>query len=98
MLDSRPRGCGFEPHRGHCIMSLSKTQNSLFRIGSTQEDLSRHNWKIIDWDIKNQIKQKKNMFSAKVQLALIGALGKINIQEGDHDVTCPFEKPEPTRR
>ena len=23
-----------------------------------QEDLSRHNWKIVDWDVKNQIKQK----------------------------------------
>ena len=73
-------------------MSLCKTQNALFRIGSTQEDLSRHNWKIIDWDIKNQIKQKKNMFSAKVQLALKDASGKFNIQEGDHDVTCPFKE------
>ena len=27
--------------------------------GSTQEDLSWHNWKIVDWDIKNQIQQKK---------------------------------------
>ena len=24
MLDSRPRGPGFEPHRRHCILSLSK--------------------------------------------------------------------------
>ena len=27
MLDSRPRGCGFEPHRSHCIVSLSKNIN-----------------------------------------------------------------------
>ena len=27
MLDSRPRGCGFEPHRRHCIVSLSKNIN-----------------------------------------------------------------------
>ena len=26
VLDSRPRGCGFEPHRHHCVVSLSKTQ------------------------------------------------------------------------
>ena len=26
-LDSRPRGCGFEPHRCHCIVSLSKNIN-----------------------------------------------------------------------
>ena len=25
VLDSRLRGCGFEPHRRHCVMSLSKT-------------------------------------------------------------------------
>ena len=25
VLDSRPRGSGFKPHRRHCIVSLSKT-------------------------------------------------------------------------
>ena len=25
VLDSRPRGCGFEPHRHYCVVSLSKT-------------------------------------------------------------------------
>ena len=27
VLDSRPRGRGLEPHRRHCIVSLSKTYN-----------------------------------------------------------------------
>ena len=27
MLDSRPRGCGFEPHPRHCVVSLSKNIN-----------------------------------------------------------------------
>ena len=27
VLDSRPRGRGFEPHRHHCIVSLSKNIN-----------------------------------------------------------------------
>ena len=27
VLDSRPRGRGFEPHRRHCIVSLSKNIN-----------------------------------------------------------------------
>ena len=27
MLDSRPRGRGFEPHRRHCVVSLSKDIN-----------------------------------------------------------------------
>ena len=25
VLDSRLRGCRFEPHRGHCFVSLSET-------------------------------------------------------------------------
>ena len=33
----------------------------LFSTGSTQEDQSRHNWKIVDWDVKNQNKQTKNV-------------------------------------
>ena len=27
VLDSRPRGCEFEPHRRHCVVSLSKNIN-----------------------------------------------------------------------
>ena len=27
VLDSRPTGCGFEPHRRHCVVSLSKNIN-----------------------------------------------------------------------
>ena len=30
--------------------------------GSTQEELSLHNWKIVDWDVKNQIKQTNKPF------------------------------------
>ena len=32
---------------------------SLLTTGSTKEALSRHNWKIVDWNRKNQIKQTK---------------------------------------
>ena len=33
VLDSRPRGRGFEPHRHHCVVSLSENINpSLFLI------------------------------------------------------------------
>ena len=30
----------------------------LFSTGSTQEDSSGHEWENVDWDVKNQIKQK----------------------------------------
>ena len=40
VLDLILRGCGFEPHRCHCVVSLSKTHLSLLSTGLTQEDLS----------------------------------------------------------
>ena len=43
VLDSRPRDCGFEPHRRNYAVSLSKMHLSLLSPGSTQEDPSQHN-------------------------------------------------------
>ena len=63
-MDWRLKGPKFEPHGRHCVVSLSKTHLSLLSTGSTQEDQSRHNWKIIDWVVKNQIKANfKYMYS-----------------------------------
>ena len=39
-------------------MSLRKTLYPLLSIGSIQEDLYRHDCKIVDRDIKNQTKPK----------------------------------------
>ena len=58
VLDSRLRGRGLKPQRRHCVVSLSKAHLSLLRTGSTQEGPSRHNWKIVDWDVKNQTSKK----------------------------------------
>ena len=33
VLDSRPRGRGFEPHRGHCVVSLSKNIYPSLELG-----------------------------------------------------------------
>ena len=38
-------------------MCLSKILYLLLSTGSMQEDQSQHDWKIVDWDIKNQNKQ-----------------------------------------
>ena len=43
VLDSRPSGCGFKPHRRCYIVFFSKTHKSLLSTGSTQEDPSGHN-------------------------------------------------------
>ena len=44
VLDLRSESCRLEPHRQHCVVSLSKTHYpriSLLSTGSTQEDPSR---------------------------------------------------------
>ena len=56
VLDSRPRGRGFKHHGRHCVVSLNTAHLSLLSIGSIQEDRSQHDLKIVDRDIKNQIK------------------------------------------
>ena len=61
VLDLISRGCGFEPHRGHCVMSLSKTRYPLLSTGSTQEVPSRYDCKIVNRDIKNRNKQQNKM-------------------------------------
>ena len=58
---------GFEPYQPHFVVSLSKTHLSLLSSCSPQEDPSRHNWKIIVWDEKNQIKQT-NQISKFIEL------------------------------
>ena len=42
VLDLRSRDCGFEPHPGCWVVSLSKTLYPLLNTVSTQEDLSPH--------------------------------------------------------
>ena len=56
VLDSRPKGRGFEPHRRQCVVSLSKTHLSLLSTGYTQEEPPRNIFNNFDWDVKNQIK------------------------------------------
>ena len=44
VLDSRLRGCGFEPHRCHCVVVLEQDTFILAdSTGSTQEDPSLFN-------------------------------------------------------
>ena len=52
----------FEPHWRHCVVSLSKTHLSLLSAGSTQEDPSRHNRKIVEWDVKKTYQTKKQNY------------------------------------
>ena len=55
MLDLRQRGGGFEPAGCPCAVSLNKIHLSLLSTGSTHEDPSQRNSKLVDCDVKNQI-------------------------------------------
>ena len=59
LLDLGSKGCWFKPYRrwSHCVVSFSKILYSLLSPVSTQEDLSQHGWKKVDWDVKNRTKQ-----------------------------------------
>ena len=58
--DSGARGQGFDTYRRR-VVSLSKTLYSRKYWLITQEAVapSRHDWKIVDWDVKPQHKQTK---------------------------------------
>ena len=51
---SKSSGCGFEPHRRHCVVSLSKTLYPLLSTGLTQKDLEN-----VDWDVQNNKENNK---------------------------------------
>ena len=56
MLDLRPKGCAFKPHRRHCVVSLSKKINPclvLVQHRKTRPDITE----IADLDVNNQIEQ-----------------------------------------
>ena len=67
-LDWGSKGCWFTPHcrKSHCVLSLSKTLCPLLSTGSTQEDPSQDDLKIVDWDIKNQNKQRLSTYQQMV--------------------------------
>ena len=51
VLDSRPRGCGFESHRLHCVLSLSKVRKrakirSRYLLLSSTPHPGYHIWKV----------------------------------------------------
>ena len=53
-----PPHCGFEPHWGRRVVSLSKTYLPPKSTGNTQEAVapSQHDWKIVYRDVKHQTK------------------------------------------
>ena len=59
VLDLESKDCWLKPHcrQSHCVVSLSKTLYPLLSTGSTHEDPSRHDRKIVDLDVKNQTKR-----------------------------------------
>ena len=61
VLDLRPKGCGFEPLTGvTALCPWASHINPMLSTGSTQEDPSRLNWKIVNWEVKNQTNKRTN--------------------------------------
>ena len=45
----------------HCVVTFRKTLYPLLSTGSTQEDPSQHDWKNVDWDVKDENKQTEDI-------------------------------------
>ena len=61
-FDWESKSCKFESHpqQSHCVVFFSKTLYPLLNTGSTQEYMSLHDFKVVDWDkIKSNKKEKK---------------------------------------
>ena len=56
VLDSRPKGRGFEPHRRHCVVSLSKNINPSLVLVQPRKTRPFITERLL-MDVKNQIKQ-----------------------------------------
>ena len=53
------------------VVSLSKTHLFLLNTGSTKEDSFWHNWKIVEWDVKNKIKQTNKLLLLLLLLLIL---------------------------
>ena len=68
VLDSKQRGCGFEPHRRHCVVSLSKSINpSLVQVQprKTRPFITK---RVLMG--RKESNQTKNMFKQQVNLII----------------------------
>ena len=57
VLDSRSRGCGFEPHRRHCVAPWARNINPCLVLVQHRKTHPNITEKIVDWNLKNQINQ-----------------------------------------
>ena len=60
VLDSRPKGRGFEPHRRHCVVSFSKNINPSLVLVQPRKTRPFITERLL-MDVKNQIKQTNKM-------------------------------------
>ena len=60
VLDSRERGCGFKPHKRHCVVSLKKNINPSFAWFNPGRPGPLY-LKYWSWNVKNQNKQTNKL-------------------------------------
>ena len=84
--DSKARGQGLDPHPGRHVVSLSKTHLLPKSTGNTQETVaaSRHDWKIVYWDVKQKQNETKKSFKLLITF-FICSLGRSLDSDSDSD-------------
>ena len=59
VVDLRSRGCWFEPHLHHCLCPWARHINSCLVLVQPRKTYYSITEKSVDWDVKNQRKNKK---------------------------------------
>ena len=70
MLDSRPRGRGLEPHRRHCVVSLSKNINPSLVLVQPRKTLTFINERLLMGRKESNQTKQKNICPMKVSYGL----------------------------
>ena len=79
VLNRGSKGCSFEWHNRVLPLFCPWARHFIHcfndSTSSTQENPFRHDWKLVDWDVKNQNKQAKHSFFVLKLIFLIVLLG-----------------------
>ena len=81
VLDSRPKGRGFEQNQRHCVVSLSKNINSSLVLVQPMKSRPFITERLL-MDVKNQIKQNKStQMSTKIFLLINVKMQTISLHD-----------------
>ena len=91
VLDSRPKGRGFEPHRRHCVVSLSKNINPSLVLVQPRKTRPFITKRLLMGRKESNQTNKTLTFYSRVILAIINLHCNLHII-GNHCATSPSIK------